>query len=218
MEKRKKIMLVVLVVLLLVLFVVWPKKSNPLNTPETTDTGDDGINDDLPIVPPNITPVKPVVIPDGQSEFPLKKGSKGNRVKQLQEIINFNDSAFGQTGGVYLTADGNFGPKTESRVKAVFGSPVVTEAQFKTAVERRKNAIPYGSRMDDNFPLRLGSYGPKTEALNITLGTYKKGEPYAKNFTAKTAAAVKAKLGSQSVDSAKYYTIVKPVVVRYPNT
>ena len=190
-------------VLLLVVVVLWPKKSNALNSPSPVDP----LNESDP-TDPKPDPVKPVLIPDGKSDYPLKQGSKGDLVKKLQEIINFNDSAYGLTNGVYLTTDGNFGPKTEARVKAVFGSPVVTEAQFKMAVQRRNSAIPYGSRMDDNFPLRLGSYGPKTEALNVRLGIYKKGEPYAKNFTAKTAAAVKGKIGFLSVDQVNYYKLL----------
>lgn len=210
MDKRKKIILAVLVALILVVFIAWPKGNNQsIASDSPVDPDDDDTYTPDPVKP------KDVIIPDGKSDFPLKQGSKGSLVKQIQEIINFNDSAFGLTNGVYLTTDGNFGPKTAERAIKVFGSPVVTEAMFKTAVQRRNSLIPYGSRMDDNFPLRLGSYGPKTEAINVALGTYKKGDPYGKNFTAKTAAAIKAKTGYQSIDSTNYNNLLNTKLPNY---
>lgn len=214
MERRKKIIMGVLAILLLVIIIAWPKGANATIAPDEIVPNDSEPDLDVNIPKTSITP-KQIIIPDGSNDFPLKLGSKGDKVKTIQEIINFNDSAFGLTNGVYLTKDGNFGPKTQTRCIAIFGSPVITEIQFSTALTRYKKGIPFQSRMDDNFPLRIGSYGDKTEDINVALGIYKKGTPYAKNFTAKTQAAIKAKTGFVSVNYPTYERITKKIVKAY---
>ena len=48
--------------------------------------------------------------PAANDDFPLKKGSKGERVKKLQEFLNNNNNES-------LVVDGIFGSKTEAAVK-----------------------------------------------------------------------------------------------------
>lgn len=54
------------------------------------------------------------------SAFPLKVGSRGEEVKELQTALG-------------LTADGIFGPQTRDAAKAKFGTDVVDQATFNTA-------------------------------------------------------------------------------------
>lgn len=83
-----------------------------------------------PVEPPITPPVEPPVAPpiNPPSIFPegthminvnvstLKKGSTGRRVEKLQAILNANFTEFKKD---YLTVDGQFGPKTEQKVKDV---------------------------------------------------------------------------------------------------
>lgn len=48
--------------------------------------------------------------PAANDDFPLKKGSRGERVKKLQEFLN-------KTNNETLVVDGIFGSKTEAAVK-----------------------------------------------------------------------------------------------------
>ena len=48
----------------------------------------------------------------GDDSFPLKRGSKGNRVKALQKYLNDSSS------GYALATDGLFGPLTEAAVQS----------------------------------------------------------------------------------------------------
>ena len=60
--------------------------------------------------------------------FPLQRGSKGMKVMMLQQAlaIMLNDKNFASYGGV----DGDFGPKTESAVKAAGYSSVIDEETY----------------------------------------------------------------------------------------
>jgi hypothetical protein len=206
MDKRKKILFIVLLVVASIAIVFWPKPlpAMPVNLDmgeggDNTGTGsgnlaDNGTRIDLQL--PNLPPA-PV--------FPLKRGSKGNQVINLQEIINFNDSAYNLTGGKYLTKDGVFGPATEARVLKLFGNKSVTEKQYLDALGKYRASIPYQALSHDNFPLMITSYGNRVAELNFALGVYTdKRHPYSKNFTAKTAAALKAKTGFVSTNAALY--------------
>lgn len=54
--------------------------------------------------------------------FPLKKGSKGEAVRELQRILNYK--------GANLQVDGDWGPKTDAAVQQFLGTTTVTEQQF----------------------------------------------------------------------------------------
>jgi len=45
----------------------------------------------------------------------VKKGSKGDAVRAVQEVIKFHDQSGGESGGVQI--DGIFGPKTDAFIR-----------------------------------------------------------------------------------------------------
>jgi peptidoglycan hydrolase-like protein with peptidoglycan-binding domain len=199
MDKKKKILVVVLVAVCIVAFIFWPKKMviNPDELP--TDGGLDP-NEDLGNNDTTVTTNLPP-----PSSFPLKRGSQGNLIINLQQFINFNDSAYNNTNGQYLVQDGKFGPATEARVIKLFGSKTVTEKQYQDALAKYRLNIPLQSLRHDDFPLRLGSHGNRVVELNFSLGVYpNKAHSYSKNFTAKTMAALKAKTGHVSSNAAMF--------------
>lgn len=62
-------------------------------------------------------------------DFPLKKGSKGERVKMLQEFINMY-AKVKNISGVNLTTDGDFGSGTEAALQKVFGMKEVDRSKW----------------------------------------------------------------------------------------
>lgn len=210
MDKRKKILIIVLVVVSALAFLFWPKPLPAM--PENLDEGGNNDGENLGTGTGsggavNVTP--PANLPE-PPKFPLKRGSKGNFVTNLQKIINFNDSAYNLTGGKYLSEDGVFGPATEARVLKIFGSKSVTEKQYLDGLAKYRASIPYQAKNHDNFPLMIGSYGTRVAELNFALGTYSnKNHPYSKNFTAKTVAALRAKTGFVSTNAALYTQLTK---------
>lgn len=75
------------------------------------------------------------------SVFPLKRGSKGAEVKALQRKINewtsFNYFRLqAKPPHQSLSADGDFGPKTEANVKFVFGTNTVTQSQYNKFINQ----------------------------------------------------------------------------------
>tara|TARA_Y100001972_G_C7579857_1_gene290881 strand:+ start:29 stop:421 length:393 start_codon:yes stop_codon:yes gene_type:complete len=62
-----------------------------------------------------------------QASFPLKKGSKGLRVRKLQKFLN-------DTGSHNLAVDGDFGPLTENAVKSEQTPFNVFKQSFPNAV------------------------------------------------------------------------------------
>tara|TARA_Y100000592_G_C5442094_1_gene303983 strand:- start:248 stop:832 length:585 start_codon:yes stop_codon:yes gene_type:complete len=101
-----------------------PKNPNIPNTPNTPSS-------------PN-TPTTPV------SEFPLKRGSKGDKVKQLQRYLNINYSSG-------LVVDGDFGPKTQAALNTATGLSQVSESWYQnnvlnvnipTVTDRDNDGIP----------------------------------------------------------------------------
>lgn len=68
----------------------------------------------------------------GNVTFPLKQGSKGQEVKELQYYLNDKISEMQQDGvkAQLIATDGIFGPETASACNLVFGKEYVTEAEF----------------------------------------------------------------------------------------
>lgn len=60
-------------------------------------------------------------LPD--ASFPLKQGSYGQQVKDIQHYLNYYYKAG-------LTEDGDFGPKTKTAVKKYLGKEQITEAEY----------------------------------------------------------------------------------------
>ena len=68
----------------------------------------------------------PTPLPLPISGFPLKKGSKGNAVKSLQQLLLKIDSKILPKYG----ADGDFGSETEAALKAQTGKTTCTSAEL----------------------------------------------------------------------------------------
>ena len=64
-----------------------------------------------------------------QSVFPLKVGSRGAEVEELQTALG-------------VTVDGIFGPQTRDAAKAKFGTDVVDQATFNTATGKPPSPPP----------------------------------------------------------------------------
>lgn len=64
--------------------------------------------------------------------FPLKRGSKGEKVKQVQQVLiaKLGKDALGTAG-----ADGDFGPKTEAALKKAGLPTVIDESTFNVLVK-----------------------------------------------------------------------------------
>lgn len=62
------------------------------------------------------------------NEFPLRYGSCGEKVKELQKILNIR-------APVQITVDGQFGYKTQARVLTKFGKTSITENDWNTFVK-----------------------------------------------------------------------------------
>ncbi len=70
----------------------------------------------------------------GVSEFPLKKGSRGDKVTALQKYLN-SVLALAPLLDPELDVDGIFGDKTAQACATAFGEPVCSEANYKAYVE-----------------------------------------------------------------------------------
>lgn len=68
------------------------------------------------------------------SEFPLKKGSRGDKVTALQKYLN-SVLALAPLLDPELDVDGIFGDKTAQACATAFGEPVCSEANYKAYVE-----------------------------------------------------------------------------------
>jgi len=81
---------------------------------------------------PTSGPITSVPAPAG---FPLKKGSKGNYVADLQRAINFKCGDKLKSAGMSkLSTDGDFGSLTEKGAATCLGSTVVTWEQYQREV------------------------------------------------------------------------------------
>ncbi|MDP3146037.1 MAG: hypothetical protein Q8T03_13350 [Bacteroidota bacterium] len=100
----------------------------------TTDAGDGSDNSFIP--PPKNNFSVPSA-PKRNDDFPLKKGSKGARVKQVQEVLiaKLGRDALGKAG-----ADGDFGSKTEAALIKAGYPNTIDESTF--------NVMTQGEGMD----------------------------------------------------------------------
>lgn len=66
-------------------------------------------------------------------DFPLKEGSKGAKVRILQEYLNRELAELqkeAEVSPVFLTVDGIFGPNTATACRMVFGTESVSKSQW----------------------------------------------------------------------------------------
>lgn len=86
-----------------------------------------------------------------QAEFPLKKGSKGALVKQLQLALGVDKlPRFG--------ADGDFGTETLNALKAATG---------KTQVDSQAEIDAIAKKKDDAYRLKFGTEKPSSESTRL---------------------------------------------------
>ncbi len=92
------------------------------------------------ITPHASTPVSDFVnnIVGGRNDnYPLKKGSKGDRVKALQNALSNNvgcRNILSARGIALPVADGDFGSKTENALRACYNVSQVNEALLKSII------------------------------------------------------------------------------------
>lgn len=127
----------------------------------------------------------------------LKKGSKGNEVRQLQQLME-------------ITSDGIFGSQTEAKLFALKGVKQITLKNFKSSITINQNALPIGSVLMANLQ-------PKTPFYNATKkadGTY-----YSKNYEIERYVNFGAKLGVlKATNQAKNWYLVESENLFFPGT
>jgi hypothetical protein len=90
--------------------------------------------------------LKDVVV--GNDNFPLKNGSRGRRVTDLQKKINLYSF-----GGNKLAEDGIFGPKTEAAVQYWMGKNTIdNDTDLSDLTTRLLNGWSYSSRPSLTYP------------------------------------------------------------------
>lgn len=125
--RKHKVLIIIIALLLITLFgiIFWRKyrvklaeKKIQEKSPnlKTTDTGGGA-------------PPKDNNIVEGNDDYPLMKGSEGNRVKFLQEATNIVSKSSG--GNVVLETDGRFGTKTYNAILLTFGTSFYPVTQEK---------------------------------------------------------------------------------------
>lgn len=140
--KPKAKILIVLAIVLVVVAAVWILKRRKKE--EITETVS--------------TAMQPVVVdneksPAGQTKggntsvFPLKKGSRGNEVLNLQKSINY---LYGN-GGSVLGEDGVFGNNTEAFLTKYFKRNKVSESLYGSLFTMSKNGKSFGITSEDLF-------------------------------------------------------------------
>lgn len=69
---------------------------------------------------------------EASDDFPLQEGSRGDKVRLLQEYLNTQLMKMqdGEVRPSLLDVDGIFGAKTATACKAVFGTDSISKSQF----------------------------------------------------------------------------------------
>jgi hypothetical protein len=106
-------------------------------------------------------------------ELLLKKASKGNEVKQLQQLMQ-------------ISADGVFGPKTETKLIQLKGVKEITLKSFKASMNINQNALAIGTVV-------MANVDPKTAMFNATKKA--DGSYYSKDYKIERKVNFGAKLG-----------------------
>lgn len=213
MKKSVLIIIIVAAILLVLFFAVVLKKRK-----EAQEAAANGSDDNTKTIYTNTggggtpapTPAPTVARDDS---WPLKKGSKGERVKLLQVYL----------GG--LTPDGDFGAKTEAAVKVAFGKSTVEKndlqpnvLRFNAVANREKSVNPQGNF----FPLMNGTVGFFVKMFQLgagiaITGKYGNAEIAAakKYFNTDTisAAQIQYLIGNKFFDSG----LSKPTVDKSPS-
>lgn len=94
------------------------------------------------------TTIKPNITEDG---LPLKRGSKGEKVKQLQRFLVKEGYYIGTFGILGDGVDGNFGRMTEKAVKENQQPFATFKSMYPTAVEGQVSADFFNSNIKGQY-------------------------------------------------------------------
>jgi hypothetical protein len=197
---KKTYIIIGAIVILLLAIIFWPKKDkpDPYNLPKEGGGGGGG-NASGGGSPNNgggggnPAPVR--------SDFPLKKGSKGEKVKQVQQALNYHISYY-KRGRPLLKEDGVWGAATDAEVKRSFPDGLITEARYNKMVNDYAQGVPFTRFNATSLPVYIGATGDLVKRLNAALGLFTAFDTsvQASEYGASTEAAVKARFGKYSAD------------------
>lgn len=143
MKKNNKIILVILAVLAAVFaFLIFNKKvqtnKNSQNANSPNNPSPDGTNKNTGT---SSTPTSPST--PQPSIFPIKNGSRGDHVIELQKALNYMYfTVLKQKTLAKLDNDGIFGAKTEEMLEKIYGVKQVDKEIAKTILENVRSIIP----------------------------------------------------------------------------
>lgn len=196
MNKKNILIIAVFIVVVILAVVLWPgKDKNPYNLPTTPSAdvqpdaggGGGGAAGASASNTPNV--------------FPLKKGDKNDKVKDVQKAINYSWAYFKQ--GKKIAEDGAFGSKTVAGLADHFSNPeIITEGRYNWIMQRYNSGVPLGRnyKANNSWPIMLGDYDVANESrikkVNIALGlyAYNTNDPNAHEFNRSTTNALYLKL------------------------
>jgi peptidoglycan hydrolase-like protein with peptidoglycan-binding domain len=254
-SKKTTWLIVIVVVLLLVAFILWPKKpqlgaaKDPL-ADGTIGTGGSTGNSNAGSTTGGTSTPTPV-----SSIFPLKMGSRGEEVRNIQRAFNFNNRYWKNNYPV-LAEDGIYGKNTDAMVGRIFTADkgFVSKGRYDWIMKKFLNKEPLQSAtnkpvnsssiisasnisrganalakiplhllglnnyngedvrpvyMEDNFPLKLGSYGDKVLNINTALGLSTSGMTDPREFTKVTESQLFGKFKRTQVDKGLYAHIME---------
>ncbi|MBX9783145.1 MAG: hypothetical protein K2X48_07615 [Chitinophagaceae bacterium] len=146
----------------------------------------------------------------------MKKGSRGEEVKNLQRAFNFSARYYG--GKNVLVEDGVFGSKTQAELSKRFANASsVDEARYNWIMNRMNQGIPVARVyvQDNQWPLQITNHDDgksrlrRIRNLNIALGVYRSNTNDAKaaEFGINTYVALRDKYKATKVDEQLYYEI-----------
>lgn len=136
-------------------YILKPRRNNDENDPEARFTGEQATSQEIPTSTPRYTASTTAISPV-TSGFPLKRGSRSEQVRTLQEAI-IRDFTNAQTGYKPLPkygADGDWGAETQKFFDA--------HPLFKSVIDQ----TTYTDYITGNWPTE-SSGAPKTTATNI---------------------------------------------------
>lgn len=136
-------------------------------------------NSSKPKAPPKIT-YTPTVYKE-TSEFPLKRGSKGEKVQQLQEalIAKYGKSILPRYG-----ADGDFGSETVNALKKLGLPASIDQSTFNVLVQKSSSSSNSGSLGNDLYKAAIAK--DLTKVVNLLKGITDKDGYTAANEVFKT--------------------------------
>lgn len=160
MTKQNKILITVLVVVIITAFLLWPKKSKAQKVKEqlSNENGNATSTNNTRGAAASITPsVIPGVPVDVKDAFPLKMGSRGDRVRRLQQILNLTNKHH-KTGVPFLVEDGIFGAKTDKAVRMWFSNGQISQSTYDVInhLFLKNNPIPLAWK-NQNSSMRIDS-------------------------------------------------------------